>query len=97
MEATIRVPVPREFLLRAGLTEGEEGEMVMRPTMMRKVPLTLGDHELGDWYVVGTEITMERGQFQRADLGEPRVLTGIQPPPLALVPTYWATLSRVLP
>jgi hypothetical protein len=93
VEATIRVPVPREFLLRTGLAEGDEQEMVLLPRMMGRFTLTLGDdYELGEWYVIAIEVTMSRG---RLATGEQR--RNPETPALALMPTYWATLSRALP
>jgi len=91
-EAMIRVPVPREFLLQVGWADGDDKPMTLLPRMMQKFPLTLGDFAVGDWYVVGIEITMERSQL---NVGEQHR----QPlsAPLALIPRYWVMLSRVLP
>jgi hypothetical protein len=87
-EATIRVPVPREFLLMTEQGEGDEKPLELLMPIMRKVPLVLGEHDLGEWWLLGIEVTMERSPLAGEFPGTS---------PLALMPTYWATLSRVLP
>jgi hypothetical protein len=86
----IRVPVPREFLLQAEPDAADDERMVLHPRLMGRLPLTLGEYDLGEWTVTGIEMTMEKRDLTQV-VGD-RLVTPLAPS--VTVPTYWATLTR---
>lgn len=92
--ATIRVPVSREFLMEAEPDAGDEQRMVLHPRLMGRYPLRLGEHDLGQWDVVGIEATMQPRTQEAFGDHRPSHVTA---EPLMVLPTYWAILSRAVP